>query len=49
MDDEMARAVGESAVARWTDLPSLRRRGRTLPGGLAEGIEMGSEAGGVEV
>jgi len=35
-------------VARWTDLPSLRRRGRTLPGELEEGIEKASEAGGVK-
>ncbi|MEE8114216.1 MAG: hypothetical protein V3T23_07660 [Nitrososphaerales archaeon] len=35
-------------MARWTDLPSLRRRGRTLPGELEEGIEKASEAGGVK-
>ncbi len=36
-------------MARWTDLPSLRRRGRTLPGELEEGIEKASEARGCEV
>jgi len=35
-------------VARWTDLPSLRRRGRTLPGELEERIEKASEAGDVK-
>ncbi len=35
-------------MARWTDLPSLRRRGRTLSGELEEGIEKASEAEGVK-
>ncbi len=36
-------------MAGWTDLPSLRRRWRTLPGEGEEGFEKASEAGGVEV
>jgi len=36
-------------VAGWTDLPSLRRRWRTLPGEFEEGFEKPSEAGGVEM
>ncbi len=36
-------------MAGWTDLPSLRRRWRTLPGEPEEGFEKASEAGGVEM
>ena len=36
-------------MAGWADLPSLRRRWRTLPGEPEEGFQKASEARGVEV
>ena len=36
-------------MAGWSDLPSLRRRWRTLPGEPEEKFEEASEAGGVEM